>query len=205
MRIFTLLSTISVALLLGVSFTSQGQAAPSGPAGAVVLIIRHAEKPEAGMGLSDEGSKRAAAYVAFFPNFKIDGKQAKPTYLFATRDSEKSQRPRLTLQPLSAALHLPLRAEIKNKDFEVLAESLKGAKYGGQTILICWHHGNIPDLLRALGADPARLLPRGTWPENVFGWVVALQYDQEGKLKESLVINENLAPSDAGNVPPGGR
>jgi hypothetical protein len=199
------LATISLALLLGGIFAMEAHAAPAGPAGAVVLIVRHAEKPETGTGLTEDGTKRANAYVKYFQDLKLDGKSATPNHLFATRDSDNSQRPRLTLEPLSAAFHLPLRAEIKNKDFEVLANSLKGAKYRGQTILIAWHHGHIPDLLRALGADPVRLLPEGKWPENVFGWMVVLRYDHEGKLKESQVMNENLLPSDASNLPPGGK
>ena len=210
MRTTTLLNCLNpfvatLAFLLAGAFTSWGQATPAGPAGGLILIIRHAEKPENGTGLSDDGTKRANAYPGFFQHLNIEGQPATPNYLFATRDSENSQRPRLTLQPLSAALHLPVSAEVKNKDFEVLTNMLKGTKYGGQTILICWHHGHIPDLLAALGADPARLLPQGKWPENVFGWLVWLRYDQEGKLKASAVINENLAPFDAEAPPPGGR
>jgi hypothetical protein len=198
-------SLIFIAILLGGSFTSWGQAAPTGPAGAVVLIIRHAEKPDSGSGLSDDGKKRANAYPEFFRNFKIAEKSATPNELIATRDSENSQRPRLTIQPLGEALHLPVHADIKNKDFEVLAQSLKRAKRSGQTILVCWHHGSIPGLLLALGADPNRLLPQGRWPENVFGWLIQLRYDQEGRLTDSSVINENLEPSDADTPPPAAR
>ena len=210
MRTFTLpsclrLAIISLALFLGGSAGSFAQTPPAGPKGSVILIIRHAEKPASGASLSDEGTKRANAYPGFFQNLKLDGEPATPTCLFATRDSENSQRPRLTIQPLSAALHLPLEADVKNKDFEVLVNKLKGAKYSGQTVLICWHHGQIPNLLLAFGANPAQLLPEGKWPENVFGWLVELRYDQEGRLKQSAVINENLEPSDAATPPPAAR
>ena len=87
----------------------------------------------------------------------------------------------MTLQPLAAALRLPVEAQVKNKDFSLLAEQLKAPKYRGKTILICWHHGHLPDLLSALGADPARLLPSGKWPDEVFGWLVQLRYDNAGK------------------------
>jgi hypothetical protein len=197
------LSIISLTFLIGADLSQGGeQAAHAGPAGAVVLIIRHAEKPESGSGLSVDGTKRANAYPGFFEHLKIDEKLAIPNELFATRDSENSERPRLTLEPLRAALHLPLNTEIKNKDFEVLADKLRGATYRGKTILICWHHGHIAGLLQALGATPSRLLPEGKWPENVYGWLIELRYDQEGRLKESAVINENLAPADAESPPP---
>jgi hypothetical protein len=211
MRFITLpaclrICVISLAFFLGEGFSRGGeQATHAGPQEAVILIIRHAEKPESGPGLSADGIKRANAYPGYFEHFKIDGKSATPDDLFATRDSENSERPRLTLEPLSAALHLPLHTEIKNKDIEVLADTLKGAKYSGKTILVCWHHGHISDLLLALGAAPSRLLPEGKWPENVYGWLIQLRYDQEGRLKESAVINENLAPADAESPPPAAR
>src|SRR5277367_760252 len=43
-----------------------------GPKDAVILIIRHAEKPEIGIELSPAGYQRAAAYPAYFRNFKVD-------------------------------------------------------------------------------------------------------------------------------------
>jgi hypothetical protein len=64
--------------------------------------------------------------------------------------------------------------------------------------LICWHHGTIPQLLRALGADPKRLLPNGKWPDDVFGWLIQLRYDENGHLFESKRINENLSSDDSG-------
>jgi hypothetical protein len=45
------------------------------------------------------------------------------------------------------------------------------------------------------------LLPNGKWPEDVFGWVVRLEYSQKGNLK-AKVKDENLMPGDATNPPP---
>ena len=60
-----------------------------------------------------------------------------------------------------------------------MARELQASPHG-TNILICWHHEQIPDLLRALGADPAVLLPEGRWPGHVYGWVIELRYDGEG-------------------------
>lgn len=66
-------------------------------------------------------------------------------------------------------------------------------------MLICWHHGQIPDLLRVLGAKPKTLLPNGAWPSQVFDWVIQLKFDHEGRLihEEIRRISEHLLPGDS--------
>jgi hypothetical protein len=160
---------------------------------AVVLVIRHAEKPEDGKELSPQGMERAKAYVHYFQTFQVDGQPLKLDTLFAAHDSKNSERQRLTLEPLSHGLNLPLNCDFKDKAPETLARELE-AKPLGTNILICWHHGKIPELLRGLGANPDALLPEGKWPEDVFDWVIELRYDHQGRLipAESKKINEAL-------------
>jgi hypothetical protein len=153
------------------------------------------------MDLSAEGFKRADAYVKYFKNFQLDSQPLKLDSLFATADSKNSRRPRLTLTPLSHALNMPLDTRFKDKDFQGLADDLQTNSHG-KHILICWHHGAIPDLARALGADPGKLIPDGEWPANVFGWLIELRYDHDGKLMAGQCrrINEHLMPDD--ELPP---
>ncbi|HEX3989179.1 MAG TPA: flagellar basal body-associated protein FliL [Verrucomicrobiae bacterium] len=164
---------------------------------ATVLIIRHAEKPENGSDLSPEGVERAKAYVHYFYTFQLDGEPLKIDSLFAAADSKKSTRPRLTLEPLSRALNLPLNTAFKDKEPEALARELESRPHG-TNILICWHHQEIPELLRAMGADPDKLLHHGKWPGHVYGWVIELRYDHEGRLKsdDCKRIKEHLRPGD---------
>ena len=165
-----------------VSATTQLRAADgTGLSDAVVLIIRHAEKPERGQGLSAAGKRRAKAYVEYFRDLYVDSHPLHLDYLVAAADSENSHRPRLTLEPLSKALRLKLDLRFTHQHCEDLAKELR-AKEHGKHILICWRHGEMPQLLRALGADPARLLPDAKWPEHEFGWVVQLRYDHAGHL-----------------------
>jgi hypothetical protein len=167
-------------LFLAAAVSCLGQGS-SGLKNTVVLIIRHAEKPESGQDLSPAGFQRADAYVKYFGEFQMEGKPLKWDSLFAAADSKNSHRPRLTLEPLSRALHLSIDTTFKDKAPELLADELK-SKPHGQGILICWHHGKIPELVRALGADPGALLPDGKWPDAEFGWVIELRYDGQGKL-----------------------
>ncbi len=151
---------------------------------AVILIIRHAEKPPAGDQLSAAGQARAQAYVNFFKNFTLDGQPFKLDYMFAAADSKESQRARLTIEPTSKVLGLTIDNEFEDSHFQKLADEIR-AKPHGKHILICWHHGEIPQLVKALGADPGRLFPKGKWPDEVFNWVVILRYDANGYLTQA--------------------
>jgi len=162
---------------------------------AVILIIRHAEKPDEGYGLSAIGEARANAYVNYFKNFKIDGQPLKLDCLFAAADSKESHRPRLTIEPAGKALGLAIDTRFKDKNFQGLADEIR-SKPHGKAILIAWHHGQIPSLLRALGADPRQVIPNGKWPDDVFGWLIQLRYDSAGNLIETKRINEHLLPND---------
>lgn len=145
------------------------------------MIIRHAEKPAVGRDLTDKGRQRAEAYAGYFKTLAIDSKSLKPDYLVATADSDGSERPRLTLEPLSKALGRKIDLRFKAKQDRELAEDLRATPHG-QCVLICWHHGKIPDLVKALGADPAKLLPNGLWPDEEYGWILVLRYDGDGRL-----------------------
>jgi hypothetical protein len=168
-----------------------------GLADTIVLIIRHAEKPASGDGLTPVGEARAEAYVQYFQNYKVNGTPFRVDHLFAAADSKGSKRPRLTLTPLSQAMGLVIDQRFTDKQFQELANELRATPQG-KHIVICWHHGEIPGLLRALGAAPEQLLPKGKWPDEVFGWVIQLRYDGEGQLVEAKRIKESLMPDDAG-------
>ena len=160
-----------------------------------ILIIRHAEKPDEGSGLSPDGAARAEAYVNYFKNFTIDGQPLKLTYMFAAADSKASRRPRLTLEPASRSLGLPIDTRFKNKDFQGLVEDIQTQSHGN-AILIAWHHEKIPALLQALGADPVQVIQKAKWPEDIFDWVIELRYGPKGELVEAKRINEKLMPDD---------
>jgi hypothetical protein len=187
-------------IVASVLLTSQiTLAAPQPPlANAVILIIRHAEKQPDGEDLTPAGLARAQAYIRYFENFKIDGAVRKPDYLIAAADSMKSQRTRLTITPLSGAMNLPIDLKYHNKHVDELVQALV-SQPTGKTILICWHHEQIANLLTALGADPSKLIPNGTWPEDVYDWLIELRYDSKGNLipTECIKINEHLMPGDS--------
>ena len=196
---FRLVAVAGVSLVLCATPAATGKdptptpALPSALARATVLIIRHAEEPDHGNGLSAAGTAHAEAYVNYFEHYslKAGAVPIELTALFAAANSNASHRSVLTLTPLSQALGLPLNAPYKDNDYAKLAEALRTTDHG-RYILVCWHHGNIPNLVRALGGDPHELLPDGKWPSDQYGWVIQLRYDKQGDLKDAKLVVEGL-------------
>jgi hypothetical protein len=156
-----------------------------------VLIVRHSEKPESGTGLTPLGEARARLYVQYFQPFQEQGLSVPVDCLYAGADSEKSFRPRLTLEPLSKASGMPLHVKVATKDSEALVRELKTEAHG-QHPLIAWRHGDMPALLTAFGASPEKLLPNGQWPDDVFDWVIVLTTGPDGQLSSARVIHQQL-------------
>jgi hypothetical protein len=172
--------------------------AQDGPKNSVVLIIRHAEDGATGPGLTPSGQERADAYKGYFLNLNVDSKRLEPAVIFAAKDSKKSHRPRLTMEPFAEAAKLKIDTRFGNNQSAELAADLR-ANHQGKVILICWRHPYIPALLGALGANPETFLPNGKWPGAVYNWVIQLSFDQDGHLipASSRRINENLIPGDS--------
>jgi phosphohistidine phosphatase SixA len=131
----------------------------------LIMIIRHAEKPDETDGVKDpnlskQGYARADALAKVIPDHF-----PKPDFLIATRKSKGSNRPVETITPLSKALDEEISSTFKDEEYAAVAkEVLTDPKYDGKTVLIAWHHGKIPELAKALGVTDA---PE-KWDPNVF-------------------------------------
>jgi hypothetical protein len=162
-----------------------------------VLIIRHAEKPpeeSKSVDLNAEGKQRADALPQLFkatPN-RADPFPT-PDFIFAAKNSKHSYRSMETVMPLARKLNRPINSVYANEDFPKLAEEiLHNSKYAGKTILIAWHHGNIPQLAEKLKAT-------GTpdhWKGTAFDRVWRITYDSAGKATFND-LPQQLMPRDS--------
>jgi hypothetical protein len=195
MKRFTWLALFFSILAVPTIASAKHDHADDGLADTTVMIIRHAEKPDNGPGLTPAGEARAQAYVGYFEHFSVDGQPMTPNTLYAAADSKSSMRPRLTIEPLSQAMGLPIDSQFADKQTKDIADALRTTAHGNR-VLIAWHHGEIPKLIHDLGGDSAALIPGDKWSSDVFGWVVVLQYDHHGRLANAQVIHEHLMPDD---------
>ncbi|BCJ89286.1 hypothetical protein IZ6_00210 [Terrihabitans soli] len=169
MRALSTLSAALAALLLA------SVAAEAGPKNATVMIIRHAEDADSGPGISAAGQARAQSYAGRgWPG-------GRPSLLIAASDSKKSQRPRLTLLPLSRAIGIPVNAGFNDENPNGVARYLSNAG-AGKTTLIAWRREEMPQLISALGGNPSSFLPGGGWPKGVHNWTVVLKFDASGNV-----------------------
>ena len=108
----------------------------------------------------------------------ICGKQSQPNVELAPNiEKEKSSD---TPKVLPDTPPFEIESGVGNKDYSVLAAKvLAGATdYGGKTVLICWHHENIPELAQGLRAANAP----ANWMDEVFDRIWVLEYESSGEV-----------------------
>ena len=137
-----------------------------------ILVTRHAEKPDDPMNpeLSDAGCVRAERLADYIP-----ATFGSPEFLFATALSTHSARPVETLTPLSKRIGVAIDSTFGDQDYGALAqEVLSQPQFAGKLILVCWHHGNVPSLMRALRAKSDEF--PDPWDPQVFNLILQLDY-----------------------------
>ncbi len=193
------MKTLYLSLLLAFTLLALDlQSAPaqeSAQPPAVVYVIRHAEKPaseENSPDLTATGFKRAEALPSLF--VQMPGAPAprlpKPDAIFATARSKTSNRPVETVTPLAQFLKLPIHHDFDEHATGPLAADLLGGKYAGKSVLICWHHGQIPALAAALGVSDAPT----AWDDQVFNQIWKITYSA-GQAKLAI-LSQSLLPGD---------
>jgi hypothetical protein len=132
-----------------------------------IALIRHGEKPPAGLGqLTCQGLNRALALPAVIR--KLFGT---PTAIFAPNPSEQKPdngtlydyvRPLATVEPTAIAFGLPIHSDIGQRRIDDLRHQLNLPIYHDAFVLVGWEHHQIVLLAKALlqqyGGDP-KLVP----------------------------------------------
>ncbi|MCX4626312.1 MULTISPECIES: hypothetical protein [unclassified Streptomyces] len=204
----TLLAAAALAPLAMAGCSGEDPSGTSGhgpkpaPKDALVMLIRHAEKPYAGdLGededgnenpgsLAGRGRRRAEELHRLFP--PAGGSTLpRPAVVFAAGGPAGAPaRCRQTVEPLVSALRTPLRGE-----FAVGAEpaAARAALAARMPVLVCWEHTGIPRLIRSLGAHQVLGIP-AAWPDRYD--LVWLFTRQQGRWS-FRELPQHLLPGDA--------
>ncbi|MFK0252851.1 hypothetical protein [Streptomyces sp. NPDC090445] len=173
-----LAATLTALATAGCSAEESPRPPARGPGGApakdaLVMVIRHAEKPYAGDTgedgdgnespgfLAGRGRRRAEELPRLFTPTR-SSLLPRPAAVFAAGGAAAPARCRQTVAPLAAALHTRVRT-----DFAVGAEAaLAGAVLAApMPVLVCWEHQGVPRLVRSLGAHHVLGVP-AAWPDR---------------------------------------
>jgi hypothetical protein len=127
-----------------------------------LVFLRHAEKPEGGLGqLNCQGLNRAIDLATLLPE-----KFGKANYVFAanpTRNVEEGEqdnsysyiRPLMTISPSAIKLGLPVNINFSANDTSDLADELLQDKYHNSVIYTAWSHGYLPELINKVAGEAA--------------------------------------------------
>jgi hypothetical protein len=150
-----------------------------------ILVMRHAEKTDDrdDIHLSDAGKERAQKLADF-----ILHKYGPPDFIFAAKESSRSNRSYETLLPLSDKAGVSIDDSIKDKECDRLAQLLMKRRYAGKFIVIAWHHDMLPKLLADLHA-PKRTYP-AKWDSSTFNEIFELDYDVPGGEPKVVTVQE---------------
>ncbi|MHC8332224.1 histidine phosphatase family protein [Pseudomonas sp. LB3P25] len=125
-----------------------------------LVFLRHAEKPEGGLGqLNCQGLNRAIDLATLLPE-----KFGKANYVFAanpTRNVEEGEqdnsysyiRPLMTISPSAIKLGLPVNINFSANDTSDLADELLQDKYHNSVIYTAWSHGYLPELINKVAGE----------------------------------------------------
>jgi broad specificity phosphatase PhoE len=178
-----------------------------------VMIIRHAEKPSKdGLvhgvthigehdrhALSVRGWQRAGALVRFFAPlhpWPKDAAIATPRAIYASAATPQSPSLRAlhTVEPLAAALGIPVRTPFPEGLERSLALTIRACE---KPALIAWHHKTMATLARAIAGDGIDC--PDVWPDDRFDVVWVLDDPGDGAWRFSQVA-QRLLPHDSADT-----
>ena len=153
-RAYVALPSLLAVSALFLSLESSESRAQPADGTQTLVFLRHAEKPEGGLGqLNCQGLNRAIDLSTLLPE-----KFGKADYVFAanpTRNVEEGEldnsysyiRPLMTISPAAIKLGLPVNIEFSANVTSDLARELLEDKYHNSTIYTAWSHGYLPELI----------------------------------------------------------
>lgn len=164
----------------------QPASAAANPDVQTIVLLRHGEKPEAGLGqLNCQGLNRALALPRV-----LEAKYGKPDVIFAPDPATQKKdrgtsydyvRPLATVEPSAIYFGMPVNAAIDFSKTDDLRNALLAPQYRRSLLLVGWEHKIIEELARQIvveyGGDRASV-PH--WEDNDFDSIYLLRIVRDG-------------------------
>lgn len=125
-----------------------------------LVFLRHAEKPDMGLGqLNCQGLNRAIDLSTLLPK-----EFGNANFIFAANPSRHVEegegdlsysylRPLMTISPSAIKLGLPVNIDFAANDTSDLADEFMRDKYHDATIYTAWSHGYLPELINKVAEE----------------------------------------------------
>ena len=162
-----------------------------------IVLLRHAEKPNAGLGqLSCQGLNRALA----LPEVLIT-KFGKPDAIFAPNPSIKKEdhgvqysyiRPLATIEPTAVRVGLSVNVQWGFDDIKPLNQALMDSSLKDATVFVAWEHRLLDEIAKGLLTDLhaiPEVVPK--WERDNFDsiYIITISEDSSGKKTASFKID----------------
>ena len=151
-----------------------------------IVLIRHAEKPFKGDGLTCKGINRSRELVpVLYSRFGL------PAAIYVPdkgKGDTKRSRMYQTVLPFATKYHLPVSADFHEDELGELAQAILRQR---GVVLVVWEHGGIPKIARKLGVREDGL----HWKDDDYDsiWIVRYVNGQAVLTKD----REGLHPGEA--------
>jgi hypothetical protein len=162
-----------------------------------IVLIRHGEKPDEGLGqLNCQGLNRALALPTVIA--KTFGR---PGAIFAPNPSQQKDdygasydyvRPLATIEPTAIFFRLPVNASFGFSDIDGVRAAIEQPDYRNAVVLVAWEHTSIEVIARALlaahGGDPA-LVPK--WHKDDFDSIYVVTLSGTGNAAKATFAHQH--------------
>lgn len=182
---------LTAAVCLGLAVSALAIAAPATRAAdpvttQTIVLVRHGEKPAAGLGQIDcQGLNRALALPAVLT--RLFGR---PAAIFAPNPATKVRdpggvfdyvRPLATIEPTAIALGLPVDTSVGFTDVDGLQQRLGAPRLHDALVFVAWEHVRIVTVARSLLArhnGDAAAVP--VWQDDDFDSIYVVRIARRG-------------------------
>jgi len=157
---------------------------------AQIILLRHAEKPNEGIILSEQGYRRAKLLPLFFKQHPLLSTFGPPVAIFAAAPKKPglSIRSIQTMIPLANVFNLNINENFTKNDIHQLVGTIFSTPaYHGKMIIICWDRSGIPVIAKLLGVNSSPLM----WSKETFDRCWIINY-AEKKFPAFLDIAQNF-------------